>query len=171
MKNKFRKIMALVMTVLVFNILEVNCYAYMRGDNQSKDIVEIVSGDSRFKTLTSVVKAAGLVETLKGKGPFTVFAPTDEAFAKIPNETLTELLKPENKDALSKILTYHVTPGKLTAADVVKLNGKEIKMVNGDKAKIEVKNNEVYINGAKIIVTDIMAKNGVIHVIDAVIMK
>ena len=88
----------------------------------------------------------------------TVFAPTDEAFAKIPNETLTELLKPENKDALSKILTYHVTPGKLTAADVVKLNGKEIKMVNGDKAKIEVKNNEVYINGAKIIVTDIMAK-------------
>lgn len=171
MKNKFRKIIALVMTVLVFNILEVNCYAYMRGDNQSKDIVEIVSGDSRFKTLTSAVKAAGLVETLKGKGPFTVFAPTDEAFAKLPNETLTELLKPENKDALSKILTYHVTPGKLTAADVVKLNGKEIKMVNGDKAKIEVKNNEVYINGAKIIVTDIMAKNGVIHVIDAVIMK
>lgn len=171
MKNKFRKIIALVMTVLVFNILEVNCYAYMQGDTESKDIVEIVSGDSRFKTLTSALKAADLVETLKGKGPFTVFAPTDEAFAKLPKETLAELLKPENKDDLSKILTYHVAPGKLTSKDVVKLNGKEIKMVNCDKSKIEVKNDEVYINGAKIIVTDIMAKNGVIHVIDVVMMK
>lgn len=136
----------------------------------AKDIVEIALSDGRFKTLTSALKAAGLVDTLKGEGPFTVFAPTDEAFSKLPAGTLDKLLKPENKNDLVKILTYHVTPGKVVAADVMKLNGKEVTMVSGGKAKIEVKNGSVYINGAKVIITDIMAKNGVIHVIDTVIM-
>lgn len=136
----------------------------------AKDIVEIALSDGRFKTLTSGLKAAGLVDTLKGEGPFTVFAPTDEAFSKLPAGTLDKLLKPENKNDLVKILTYHVTPGKVVAADVMKLNGKEVTMVSGGKAKIEVKNGSVYINGAKVIITDIMAKNGVIHVIDTVIM-
>lgn len=136
----------------------------------SKDIVDIAESDGRFKTLVAALKAAGLVDTLKGKGPFTVFAPTDEAFAKLPSGTLDDLLKPENKETLAEILTYHVTPGKVLAADAIKLDGKEVTMVNGDKVKIKVKDNSVYINGAKVIVTDIMAKNGVIHVIDAVIM-
>lgn len=135
-----------------------------------KDIVDIAESDGRFKTLVAALKAAGLVDTLKGDGPFTVFAPTDDAFAKLPSGTLDELLKPENKETLANILTYHVTPGKVLAADALKLDGKEVTMVNNDKVKIEVKDNSVYINGAKVIITDIMAKNGVIHVIDAVIM-
>lgn len=144
---------------------------HLQKDEQvTKDIVDIASSDGRFKTLTSALQAAGLVDTLKGKGPFTVFAPTDEAFSKLPSGTLDKLLKPENKNDLVKILTYHVTPGKVVAADVMKLNGKEVNMVSGGKAKIEVKNGSVYINGAKVIITDIMAKNGVIHVIDTVIM-
>lgn len=141
-----------------------------KDEQVSKDVVDIAASDSRFKTLTAALKAAGLVDTLKGKGPFTVFAPTDDAFSKLPSGTLDKLLKPENKNDLVKILTYHVTPGKVVAADVMKLNGKEVTMVNGGKAKIEVKNGSVYINGAKVIMTDIMAKNGVIHVIDTVIM-
>lgn len=140
------------------------------GKEETKDIVDIAISDGRFKTLVAALKAAGLVDTLKEKGPFTVFAPTDEAFAKLPSGTLDELLKPENKETLANILTYHVTPGKVLAADAMKLDGKEVTMVNGDKVKIEVKDNSVYINGAKVIITDIMAKNGVIHVIDAVIM-
>lgn len=177
MKKKLSKLIALSIMVLLFNIIGENSYAYAQGtylaqeqQNNSKDIVDIATGDSRFKTLVTALKAAGLVDTLKGEGPFTVFAPTDEAFAKLPNNTVNDLLKPENKETLVKILTYHVAPQKLTAAEVLKLNGKELKMANGENAKIEVKNNEVYIDGAKVVVTDIMAKNGVIHVIDTVMM-
>lgn len=140
-----------------------------KADKQ-KDIVDIAIGDGRFKTLTAALKAADLVETLKGKGPFTVFAPTDDAFGKIPKETLDSLLKPENKEALTNILTYHVLSGKVSADQAKKLDGKEITMVNGDKAKISLKDGSLYINDAKVIITDIMAKNGVIHVIDTVIM-
>lgn len=150
------------------NSLEIKHLA--KDKDMSMDIVDIASSDGRFKTLVSALKAAGLIDTLKGTGPFTVFAPTDDAFSKLPAGTINELLKPENKKALANILTYHVTPGKVLAADALKLNGKEVTMVNGDKVKIEVKDNSVYINGAKVIVTDIMAKNGVIHVIDTVIM-
>jgi len=110
------------------------------------------------------------VDTLKGEGPFTVFAPTDDAFAKLPENTIDNLLKPDNKETLVNVLTYHVIPEKLTAEEILKLNGKELKMANGKNAKIEVKDNEVYIDGAKIVVTDIMAKNGIIHVIDAVMI-
>lgn len=176
MKKKCSIIVTLVIMLSFIQTGQLNCYAYpevqsaaqKQDANQSKDIVDIASSDGRFKTLVTALKAAGLVDTLKGQGPFTVFAPTDDAFAKLPAGQIDELLKPENKKTLVNILTYHVTPGKVTAADVTKLNGKEITMVNGTKAKIEVKDNQVYIDGAKVIVTDIMAKNGVIHVIDTV---
>lgn len=141
-----------------------------QGDTSNKDIVDIVAGDQRFKTLGAAIEAADLTGTLKSEGPFTVFAPTDEAFAKLPAGTLDNLLKPENKGTLADILKYHVAPGKLTAADVTNLAGQQITMANGDKAKIEVKDGSVFIDGAKVIVTDIMAKNGIIHVIDTVIL-
>jgi len=150
MKKKISKLIALSIMVLLFNIIGENSCAYAQvtylaqeQQNNSKDIVDIATGDSRFKTLVTALKAAGLVDTLKGEGPFTVFAPTDDAFAKLPNNTVNDLLKPENKETLVKILTYHVAPQKLTAAEILKLNGKELKMANGENAKIEVKNNEV----------------------------
>ena len=133
-----------------------------------KDIVDTAVGAGNFKTLVAAVQAAGLVDTLKGTGPFTVFAPTDEAFAKLPAGTVESLLKPENKAKLVAILTYHVVPGKVTAADVVKL--KEAKTVQGTNAKITVKGDKVMVDGANVVKTDIITSNGVIHVIDAVIM-
>lgn len=137
-------------------------------DTDKKDIVDTAVGADGFKTLVAAVKAAGLVETLKGDGPFTVFAPTDEAFAKIPKETLESLLKPENKDKLVAILTYHVVPGSVMAADVVKLT--KAKTVQGQEATVKVDGGKVMIDGANVVKTDIACKNGVIHVIDAVIM-
>ncbi|QEG25056.1 Immunogenic protein MPT70 precursor [Mariniblastus fucicola] len=137
--------------------------------SQKKDIVDTAVGAGKFNTLVAAVKAAGLVETLKGEGPFTVFAPTDEAFKKIPAETLEMLLKPENKEKLQAILTYHVVSGDVRAADVVKLQ--KAKTVNGQEVDIKVTDeNGVMIDGAKVIKTDIECGNGVIHVIDTVIM-
>ena len=133
-----------------------------------KDIVDTAVSAGSFKTLVAAVQAAGLVETLKGKGPFTVFAPTDEAFKKLPKGTVESLLKPENKDKLIAVLTYHVVPGKVTAADVVKLS--EAKTVQGSKVAIKVKGGNVMVDKAKVVKTDIMCGNGVIHVIDAVIL-
>jgi uncharacterized surface protein with fasciclin (FAS1) repeats len=133
-----------------------------------KDIVETAVSAGQFKTLASALTAAELVATLKGDGPFTVFAPTDEAFAKLPEGALDNLLKPENKDQLVAILTYHVVPGKVMAADVTKL--KEAKTVNGKMVDIEVKGEDVMVNGAKVTSADIAASNGVIHVIDTVIL-
>jgi uncharacterized surface protein with fasciclin (FAS1) repeats len=133
------------------------------------DIVDTAVGAGMFNTLVAAVKAAGLVETLKGDGPFTVFAPTDEAFAKLPGGTVENLLKPENKDLLVKILTYHVVAGKVTAADVVKL--KSAKTVQGQNIAIKVKKGKVMLNKTtNVVKTDIMTSNGVIHVIDSVIM-
>jgi len=133
-----------------------------------KDIVETAVSAGQFKTLASALEAAGLVDTLKGDGPFTVFAPTDEAFAKLPEGTLENLLKPENKDQLVAILTYHVVPGKVEAADVAKLN--EAKTVNGKMINIKVKGDSAMVNDAKVTKADIAASNGVIHVIDTVIL-
>lgn len=133
----------------------------------SKDIVSIASGADNFKTLVAAVKAAGLVETLQGKGPFTVFAPTDEAFAKLPKGTVEDLLKPENKEKLVAILTYHVVPGKVMAADVKTM---EAKTVQGQAVNLKVSDSGVTINDAKIVKTDLVANNGVIHVIDTVIL-
>ena len=132
------------------------------------DIVDVAASAGNFNTLVAAAKAAGLVETLKGPGPFTVFAPTDEAFAKIPKATLDDLLKPENKDKLTAILTYHVVAGKVSSADVVKL--KSAKTVNGASAKVKVMGDKVMIDNAHVVQTDIQASNGVIHVIDTVIM-
>ena len=131
------------------------------------DIVVVASGAGSFKTLVAAVKAAGLVETLQGKGPFTVFAPTDEAFAKLPPGTVEDLLKPENKEKLVAILTYHVVPGKVMAADVKTMMAKT---VNGKELSITVVDGKVMVNTAKVIKTDVAASNGVIHVIDTVLI-
>ncbi len=133
-----------------------------------QDIVDTAVADGRFTTLAAALTAAGLVETLKGEGPFTVFAPTDDAFAKLPKETLETLLKPENKQALTDILTYHVAAGKTLAADVVKES--LIETVNGAPIKVKVDGDKVFVNDAQVILTDIQTSNGVIHVIDSVIL-
>lgn len=142
--------------------------AWGAPDTSEKTIVEVAVGADNFTTLVAAVKAAGLVETLSGEGPFTVFAPTDEAFKKVPKEVLADLLKPENKEKLIAVLTYHVVPGKVMAADVVKLS--KAKTVQGSEAKITVANGKVKVDAANVIKTDIACKNGVIHVIDAVIL-
>lgn len=134
-----------------------------------KDIVDTAVA-AKFKTLVAAVKAAGLVDTLKGDGPFTVFAPTDEAFAKLPKGTVEGLLKPENKDKLKAILTYHVVSGKVMAKDVVKLDGKEVKTVEGSPVAITVDGGTVMVGSAKVTKTDIQTSNGVIHVIDTVLL-
>jgi len=133
-----------------------------------KDIVDTAVEAGSFKTLAAALKAADLIETLKGKGPFTVFAPTDEAFAKLPEGTVETLLKPENKAKLAAILTYHVVAGKVEAKDAVKL--KSAKTVNGASFNINVSDAGVMVDKAKVVKTDIQCTNGVIHVIDAVIL-
>jgi transforming growth factor-beta-induced protein len=138
------------------------------GWGAKKDIVQTAVGAGSFKTLVAAVQAAGLVETLKGDGPFTVFAPTDEAFAKLPEGTVENLLKPENKKLLQSILTYHVVPGKVTAGQVVDL--KNAQTVNGQLVDITANSKGVKLDNANVIKTDIMTSNGVIHVIDRVIM-
>ena len=135
---------------------------------QTKDIVETAVAAGSFKTLAKALQAADLVTTLKGAGPFTVFAPTDEAFAKLPAGTLENLLKPENKAKLRRILAYHVVSGTVMAGDVVKLQS--AKAVSGDTVKIGAQNGGVTVNQANVVKTDITASNGVIHVIDAVML-
>ena len=134
----------------------------------NKDIVDTAVAAGQFKTLAAALTAAGLVDTLKGPGPFTVFAPTDAAFAKLPAGTVDTLLKPESKAKLTAILTYHVVAGKVMAADVVKL--KEAKTVNGAMVAVKVDGGNVMINNAKVTTADIAASNGVIHVIDTVLL-
>lgn len=135
-----------------------------------KDIVDTAVSAGSFKTLVAAVKAADLAETLKGDGPFTVLAPTDEAFAKLPKGTVETLLKPENKAKLVALLTYHVLPGKVMAEDVVKQDGKTVKSLEGSPIMVEVEGKNVMVNTAKVVKTDVMCKNGIIHVIDTVIM-
>ena len=134
----------------------------------SKDIVDTAVAAGSFNTLAKALQAAGLVDTLKGKGPFTVFAPTDEAFAKLPAGTLEDLLKPENKSKLQRILAYHVVPGKVGSAQVVKMTS--AKAVSGDAITIKTSGSTVMVNNATVVKTDIPASNGVIHVIDSVIL-
>jgi uncharacterized surface protein with fasciclin (FAS1) repeats len=130
------------------------------------DIVDVAAANESFSTLVTAVKAAGLVDTLKGEGPFTVFAPTNEAFAKLPAGTVEDLLKPENKEKLKAVLTYHVVAGKVMAADV---KAGEVATVQGSKATISTEGG-VKIDAANVVKTDVAADNGVIHVIDAVIL-
>jgi uncharacterized surface protein with fasciclin (FAS1) repeats len=133
-----------------------------------KDIVDTAVAAGSFKTLVAAVQAAGLADTLKRAGPFTVFAPTDEAFAKLPTGTVETLLKPENKAKLQSILTYHVVPGRVMAADVVKID--TAKTVNGQSLAINTQNGAVMVDNTRVVKTDIRASNGVIHVIEAVIL-
>jgi len=133
-----------------------------------KDMVDTAVAAGSFKTLVAAVQAADLVATLKSEGPFTVFAPTDAAFAKLPDGTVAGLLKPENKTKLASVLTYHVVAGKLMSGDVVK--AKTLKTVQGQSLTVEVKDGKVYIDGAQITTVDIATSNGVIHVIDSVVL-
>lgn len=145
--------------------------AFGYGESQKeaqKDIVDTAVAAGSFNTLVAAVQAAGLVDTLKSEGPFTVFAPTDEAFSKLPEGTVAELLKPENKAKLQAILTYHVVAGKVLAADVVDLSSAET--VQGQSISIEVTDEGVQVDNATVVTTDIETSNGVIHVIDTVIM-
>ncbi len=132
------------------------------------DIVDTAVAAGQFNTLAAALKAAGLVDVLKGDGPFTVFAPTDAAFAKLPAGTVETLLKPENKDTLISILTYHVVPGKVKAEQVVGIKGAET--VNGQRVSVNASGGKVMVDGANVVKTDVMASNGVIHVIDSVIL-
>lgn len=142
--------------------------AAIAGGAPKKDIVDTAVSAGSFKTLAAALQAADLVDTLKGKGPFTVFAPTDAAFAKLPAGTVENLLKPENKAKLQAILTYHVVAGSVGSSDVVKLTS--AKTVNGQSVSISTANGGVSIDGAKVVQADIAASNGVIHVIDSVIL-
>jgi uncharacterized surface protein with fasciclin (FAS1) repeats len=135
---------------------------------QGKNIVETAVGAGQFNTLVTAVQAADLVATLSGTGPFTVFAPNDAAFAKVPQATLAGLLA--DKNALTAVLTYHVIAGKVMAADAIKLNGQKVKTVNGQELTITVRDGKVYVDGAQVIAADVGASNGVIHVIDSVVL-
>ncbi|MDU4861195.1 MAG: fasciclin domain-containing protein [Terrisporobacter othiniensis] len=158
-------------TLMILTIFTSQTASVFAMENKKEqDIVDIAVNDSRFTTLVEGLKAAGLVDTLKGEGPFTVFAPTNDAFEKLPDGTLEELLKAENKDKLTDILLYHVAKGKFDAKEVSNMDGKQINLANGKTANISVKDGEVFINDSKVIITDIMAKNGIIHVIDTVLL-
>lgn len=139
-----------------------------KAEDAKKDIVDTAVAAGQFKTLAAALKAAGLIDTLKGAGPFTVFAPTDDAFAKLPAGTVDDLLKPENKEKLVAILTYHVVPAKAMAKDVAGMT--EAKTVNGKEVKLKSADGKVMVNDSTVVKADIEASNGVIHVIDAVLM-
>ncbi|AOW78634.1 fasciclin [Colwellia sp. PAMC 20917] len=163
MLNKFITTGLLVVASLAFMPT-----SHAEHHGMKKDIVDVAAANGSFNTLVAAVKAGGLVDTLKGKGPFTVFAPTDEAFAKLPAGTVEMLLKPENKDKLVSILTYHVVAGKVMSTDVVKVDSAST--VQGQMLMVKVDGGNVMINNAKIIMADVKASNGVIHVIDTVLM-
>ena len=163
---KFRNIFVSAL-ISVLAIFAVNPASAMHH-GEKKDIVDTAVAAGSFTTLAAALQAAGLVDTLKSEGPFTVFAPTDEAFAKLPAGTVETLLKPENKDQLIAVLTYHVVAGKVTAEQVVELTSATT--VNGQDVTIAVKDGGVMVDNANVIKTDIMTSNGVIHVIDAVIL-
>lgn len=158
----FRRTMILATAASVFAL---GACSNIGGD---PDIVDIAASNDDFSTLVAAVSAADLVETLKGDGPFTVFAPNNAAFDKLPDGTVANLLMPENKQALTDILTYHVVAGQVMAADVVNLNSATT--VNGKDVHIRVKHGAVHVNNAKVIATDIIGSNGVIHVIDTVLL-
>ena len=160
---------SLFVAAVVSLISFATCFAADEGKpDEPKNIVDTAVAAGEFKTLTAALKAAELVETLQGQGPFTVFAPNDDAFAKLPEGTLEMLLKPENKAKLVAILTYHVLPGKFMAADVAKLS--KATTVQGSDVTIKVDGGNVMVDKANVTKTDIKCKNGVIHVIDAVML-
>ncbi len=156
----------IVISTLLFSLPGISGH---HGDkNAKKDVVDIASGNDAFSTLVAAVSAADLASVLKGEGPFTVFAPTNEAFSELPEGTVEHLLLPENKEELVKILTYHVVSGKVTASEVVELES--AKSVHGNSIQIKVIDGKVMVDNATVTKADIMASNGVIHVIDKVIL-
>ncbi|NND47749.1 MAG: fasciclin domain-containing protein [Woeseiaceae bacterium] len=157
-----------VLAVACLGFIAAIANAGHHGAYKAKDVVDTAVAAGQFNTLAAALEAADLVGTLKGDGPFTVFAPTDAAFAKLPEGTVAELLKPENRDRLVAVLTYHVVAGKVYAADVVKLQAATT--VNGSDVSIDASGGSVRINDANVVKTDISASNGVIHVIDTVIL-
>ena len=166
--NLNRSVRVASLAAVVALVLSLSLGTYARPKAASQDIVDTAVAAGNFKTLAAALQAAGLVDTLKGKGPFTVFAPTDEAFAKLPAGTVEDLLKPENKEKLVAILTYHVLPGRDLASQVTKMSS--AKTVNGQSLTISVNAGTVMVNNAKVIKTDILCSNGVIHVIDSVML-
>jgi len=160
--------LCLIALMFVFTATANDDKKVLEKPKADKDIVDLAVGTEFLSTLVAAVKAGGLVDVLKGDGPFTVFAPTNEAFAKLPEGTVESLLKPENKDKLIKILTYHVVAGKVMSTDLS--NGMEAETVQGQKIKIMLKDGAAMVNNATITTADIEASNGVVHVIDTVIM-
>ncbi len=151
-------------------VLVVSAPVWASAQDEPKDIVDTAVAAGGFETLVKAAQAADLVDTLRSPGPYTVFAPTDEAFAKLPEGTVAELLKPENKAKLAEILKYHVVPGEVPAAEVVNLDGQDVTTAQGQPVKVGVKDGTVSINDAKVLKTDIAASNGLIHVIDSVLL-
>lgn len=160
-----KKLVALPLIVAGFMFMSV---AHADHHGMKKDIVDVAVENGSFNTLVAAVQAAGLVDTLKSKGPFTVFAPTDDAFAKLPEGTVAMLLKPENKDKLVAVLTYHVVSGAVMASDVVTLDSATT--VQGQSVAIKVDGGKVMINNANVVLADVKTSNGVIHVIDTVLL-
>lgn len=159
---------AMLGLMAVFMALPANARVATNSDD-AKDVVDTAVAAGQFKTLAAALEAAGLIDALKGDGPFTVFAPTDEAFAKLPAGTVEALLKPENKDKLKAVLLYHVVPGSMMAQQVTKLDGRSVKTLQGNSIKVKTSHG-VQVDNAKVTQTDIKASNGVIHVIDTVLM-
>ena len=159
------RIVALSLLLISITVISANAQG-MTKDKMKKDIVTTAVDAGSFKTLAKALTEAGLIETLKGDGPFTVFAPTDDAFAKLPKGTLESLLK--DKESLKKVLLYHVVAGNVTSAEVVKL--KDAKTIEGSNVMIKVKDGNVMINNAKVTTADVKASNGVIHIIDTVLL-
>lgn len=171
--NKFagKKLVALgamLSLVAVINVFPANAHATGKSD-ETNDVVDTAVAAGQFKTLAAALEAGGLIEALKGNGPFTVFAPTDEAFAKLPAGTVETLLRPENKEKLKAVLLYHVVSGNVTADQVTKLDGRSVKTLQGSSIKVKTAHG-VQVDNAKVTQTDIKASNGVIHVIDTVLM-
>ncbi len=169
MKKYLKGFLALFAFTFLLTAVSVSAQEDKKYDKSKKDIVDTAVAAGQFTTLAKALTAAGLIETLKGDGKFTVFAPTDDAFAKLPAGTLEMLLKPENKEKLKAILLYHVVSGKVEAKDVVKLNGKDVATVQGGTVKIDTTNG-VKVNSSTIVKADVKASNGVIHVIDTVLL-
>ncbi|MFT4747263.1 MAG: putative surface protein with fasciclin (FAS1) repeats [Congregibacter sp.] len=173
MLNKSITTLSIVLASLLFMSASHAGHHEMKEDHaghneMKKDIVDVAVENGSFTTLVAALKAGGLVDTLKGDGPFTVFAPTDDAFAKLPEGTVEMLLKPENKDKLVAILTYHVVSGKVMAKDVMEM--KMATTVQGSMVKVKVVYGSVMIDNAEVVMADVKASNGVIHVVDTVLM-
>ena len=160
---------ALLLALAIFGSQPLEAKVGVSESSPKSNIVETAVAAGQFKTLAAALEAAGLIDALTGAGPFTVFAPTDEAFAKLPAGTVETLLKPENKEKLKAILLYHVVPGNVTAKQVMKLNGQTVKTLEGGSVKISTTHG-VQVDGARVVKTDIQASNGVIHIIDTVLM-